>query len=312
MKKWKKAAAILMAATILSGSLNVYAAGLRDVFDAVYYAETYPDLAASIGNDAEALYQHYVTCGLSEGRSGSKVFNVAEYRSAYADLEALFGDDWDAYVNHYCTVGKTEGRTAGVYGEIPLESDISNDVNVGNNMQQWMQQWTGLQPPDMNVASVSSNVSYVTVMGGNGDPLFMRLHEYDAAGNEVKITNYKDNFGTTIRGIIVVEYDGAGRKTKQASYNTDGTLDDWGWSYWAAFDEQGRTKILVSFNGDGTIKNVTCHEKYFEDTKSCLKWVCYYPDGSWSVSECEYDTTYGLGPAKVTIYNPDGSIESQY
>ncbi len=304
MKKWKKAAAILMAATILSGSLNVYAAGLRDVFDAAYYAETYPDLAASIGNDAEALYQHYVTCGLSEGRSGSKVFNVAEYRSAYADLEALFGDDWDAYVNHYYTVGKTEGRTAGVYGEIPLESDSSNDVNIGNNMQQWMQQWTGLQPPDMNVASVS-NEEVVSGYGTRG------VREYDAAGNNVKTTWYLAD-GITVFNIVVVEYDGAGRKTKQASYNTDGTLDDWGWSYWAAFDEQGRTKILVSFNGDGTIKNVTCHEKYFEDTKSCLKWVCYYPDGSWSVSECEYDTTYGLGPAKVTIYNPDGSIESQY
>lgn len=38
------------------------------VFDAEYYAETYPDLQAVFGNDAEALYNHYVMFGRAEGR----------------------------------------------------------------------------------------------------------------------------------------------------------------------------------------------------------------------------------------------------
>lgn len=37
-------------------------------FDPVFYAQTYPDVAAVLGTDAEALYNHYITCGQKEGR----------------------------------------------------------------------------------------------------------------------------------------------------------------------------------------------------------------------------------------------------
>lgn len=122
MKMWKKTAVLGAVGTVmlLSGSMRVSAAGVRDVFDAKYYADTYSDLKGAFGDDAEALFQHYMVCGLKEGRSGSKVFDVAEYRSAYEDLEKAFGDDWDAYVNHYLVHGINEKRTAGVYGEIDL------------------------------------------------------------------------------------------------------------------------------------------------------------------------------------------------
>lgn len=39
------------------------------VFDAEYYAEAYPDVAAVLGTDAAVLYQHYVNHGKQEGRS---------------------------------------------------------------------------------------------------------------------------------------------------------------------------------------------------------------------------------------------------
>lgn len=307
MKEWKRTAVLLAGGMMLSGSLNVCAAGLRDVFDATYYAGSYPDLTAAFGNDAEALYQHYVTCGLSEGRSGSKVFDVAEYRSAYADLEAVFGDDWDAYVNHYCTLGKAEGRTAGVYGEISLESNSNNAVSTGNNMQQWM----GIQPPAFNVASVSSE-EVVSGLGTRG------VREYDAAGNNVKTTWYLAD-GITVFNIVVVEYDGAGRKTKQASYNTDGTLKD-DWSYYAVYDEQGRVTILVSYHEDGTIKQVDHYEEYAEDTNLCLRWMRYYPDGGWGVSDGrllvyfedgKVNANFSSGYRRIIEYNPDGSIKSQ-
>lgn len=118
MKKvWKMAVSLAFMATVMfTGSLNVSAAGLKDVFDAKYYAETNPDLKAIWGYNDKALFNHYITCGLNEGRCGSPTFNVVEYRKAYPDLEALFGDDWDAYVDHYYTYGVTEGRNAGVIG----------------------------------------------------------------------------------------------------------------------------------------------------------------------------------------------------
>lgn len=38
------------------------------IFDAAYYAGTYPDAAASVGTKEDALYRHYETCGRTEGR----------------------------------------------------------------------------------------------------------------------------------------------------------------------------------------------------------------------------------------------------
>ena len=117
MKKWKwKGLAVLAvaAAVLMIGRLDVSAAGVRDVFDAEYYANSYADLKAVYGSDKEALFQHYITLGIKEGRAASPVFDIVEYRNGYADLQAAFGDNWDAYADHYLTVGKAEGRTIGV------------------------------------------------------------------------------------------------------------------------------------------------------------------------------------------------------
>lgn len=38
------------------------------IFDADYYAQTYPDVANVLGTDRDALYNHYVTFGKAEGR----------------------------------------------------------------------------------------------------------------------------------------------------------------------------------------------------------------------------------------------------
>ncbi|OIZ62720.1 hypothetical protein BLA28_20205 [Eisenbergiella tayi] len=38
------------------------------VFDAEFYAQNYPDVAAVFGTDENLLYQHYVQYGISEGR----------------------------------------------------------------------------------------------------------------------------------------------------------------------------------------------------------------------------------------------------
>lgn len=104
------AVAVGLSSTI---SMDVSAATLKDYFDAKYYASLYPDLQKAYGNDEKGLYEHYITFGIKEGRSASRVFNVKKYRENYADLDAAFGDNWDAYANHYATYGIKEGRDAG-------------------------------------------------------------------------------------------------------------------------------------------------------------------------------------------------------
>ena len=43
-------------------------AALKTLFDAKYYAETYPDIVTVLGNDANVLFNHYITSGINEGR----------------------------------------------------------------------------------------------------------------------------------------------------------------------------------------------------------------------------------------------------
>ena len=71
------------------------------VFDAEYYYNSNPDLQAAFGYDAQKLFNHFVSSGIYEGRSGCANFNVAIYRANYPDLQAAFGIDFESYCAIY-------------------------------------------------------------------------------------------------------------------------------------------------------------------------------------------------------------------
>ena len=68
--------------TVICGSAWAFAAPETmsdgNVFDAEYYAEQNPDVVAVVGADKNALYQHYLTCGMFEGRAAYGVNDVSE------------------------------------------------------------------------------------------------------------------------------------------------------------------------------------------------------------------------------------------
>lgn len=70
MKKILITALILtaMLGTSLTASAAPKTMSDGTVFDAEYYAATYPDVAQALGTDEAALYQHYVSFGKAEGR----------------------------------------------------------------------------------------------------------------------------------------------------------------------------------------------------------------------------------------------------
>lgn len=109
----KLVAMALMGTMLFSNVLGVNATGLRDVFDAKYYADQYGDLKDAFGYDEEKLWEHYQTYGLNEGRNMSPILDVVKYRETYKDLDDAFGDNWDAYVEHYINYGAREDRDSG-------------------------------------------------------------------------------------------------------------------------------------------------------------------------------------------------------
>lgn len=85
---------------------------VSQVFDAAYYQEQNPDVAAVVGSDARRLLNHYVAFGIWEGRNASATFNATTYKDNYVDLQNAFGDNLYAYCRHYIEYGIGEGRNA--------------------------------------------------------------------------------------------------------------------------------------------------------------------------------------------------------
>ena len=162
MKKIKIFSVILMAMiTIFANSMVAFAAPQTmpdgNTFDPEYYAEHNPDVVAVFGTDANALYSHYKTYGIKEGRlpydgavtvspkvgkasnalaqarynlfynnnvymytNDPAVFFDADYYLAnYPDLATTVGTDYKSLFNHYINIGRFEGRSArmGIYPE---------------------------------------------------------------------------------------------------------------------------------------------------------------------------------------------------
>lgn len=84
-------------------------------FDYIRYADNYPDVKSAFGYDAEALYNHFITNGVKEGRIAYAVrtnFDYERYADDYPDLKRAFGYDEKALYDHFITNGSKEGRVA--------------------------------------------------------------------------------------------------------------------------------------------------------------------------------------------------------
>ncbi len=108
---------------------------LMQLFDAEYYLAQNPDLVELYGNDIEALFNHFCTLGIFEGRTCNANFDPSAYASAYEDLFSLFGNDILKYYEHYLTLGAAEERNittiaACAENGITVESLATPEVKV--------------------------------------------------------------------------------------------------------------------------------------------------------------------------------------
>ena len=113
--------AVIAAAGILFSSVSVCAAPQTmpdgQIFDPVFYAATYPDVAAAMGTDPGALYQHYVQFGKAEGRLPYAIDSEAlKAQQAAAQQRAQRGrwaGCWTIWVMPGRTRMRISGRTSG-------------------------------------------------------------------------------------------------------------------------------------------------------------------------------------------------------
>lgn len=64
----RKLIATLVATMMFGSCLNVSAAGLKDIFNAKYYADQYPDLYDAFGDNWDLYVNHFFEYGINEDR----------------------------------------------------------------------------------------------------------------------------------------------------------------------------------------------------------------------------------------------------
>lgn len=85
---------------------------LRDYFfDASVYYARHKDLQKTYGMNAGKLFEHYMLCGLAEGRVASPYFSVNYYRTQNTDINRNYSDNWSAF-RHFLSSGATSQHKA--------------------------------------------------------------------------------------------------------------------------------------------------------------------------------------------------------
>lgn len=256
---------------LLSSELSTNAAGLKDIFCAEYYAEQYPDLKAAFGYNEKALYQHFLTYGIKEGRVMNPIIDIVKYRECYEDLQAAFDDDWDAYVKHYFEYGINERRENG--------TDF--------NLLAYLAAYTDVKEVfgDDYVAIAKHYVEYGISEGRDeGSKEVIAAREAAKGAEEVGDTDITQDTDSSEDKDITQDAenpgDADGSEDAEGSEGTDGAED---------------TDSSESADMEGDV----------DQSEVCYENIVNHDDGSWTVEQ--YDDGDIL--LKKINYSNDGSIE---
>jgi len=145
--------AIASAAALILGldAVSVQAAPVKQadgtLFDATFYAASYPDVAVALGYDPALMKLHYDLYGKKEGRlpyaptaattgaqtTGNQTFDVTYYAGRYPDVAAALGYDPSLLKLHYDLYGKKEGRFPNAAAENASGTAAATTVTSVNN-----------------------------------------------------------------------------------------------------------------------------------------------------------------------------------
>ena len=335
---------------LFGGYAQVKAATLKDVFDEHYYADTYADLKEAYGYDREALWEHFVTFGLAEGRTMNGLIDIVKYRDTYADLDEAFGDNWDAYLEHYLTYGAKEGRESGTgfnavdyaeryedlqeaFGEDVLalwqhyqtygvsESREARDENIvlaEKAAEEAKRQQEIQQRPQAPSEQEPQEPSEEPSEKEPQEPSEEQPEQPSESGTYTERVDHSDDDGWDIN-----EYDSEGRLIKETTYDGIGKAQRW--SVWE-YSNNGKTHTLQYYHESSFITEV--YESNNAD--QLIKWT-HYKDGivqEWieverngeGVKDAHYDGDGRLlcvqeydSTGRVirrTYYNADGSVDN--
>lgn len=312
-------------AMLLNSGFSVGAAGLRDIFDADYYAEKYSDLKEAYGNDEEALYQHFINYGIKEGRVMNPVIDVVKYREQYKDLQEAFGDDWDAYINHYFVYGVNEHRENGTdfdllaylnaYGDLKKAygddyvalAKHYEELGIHENRVKASKAFVQMEQEEKQNSAKNEDAKGNGSEGGK--------QESGNAGGETTGGNEQGDVKQEydVREINrygswrVKHYDANDRLIYNLYYNENGEFES-GTAYF--YNEAGQLVQMGGCNSDGSFRYAD--EKYEYDSAGNMirRWYFAGLDSNGNMAYNNFDYTYDSNGNMLTskMYYYDGRV----
>lgn len=204
------------------------------LFNAVYYANSYPDLKKAFGYDSAKLYEHYYWYGIKEGRSASPVFDPKYYLNNNADLKRAFGNDYKAAYNHWIEWGCSEGRESSQYYSGKYYKNKYGDLqrayfSNGNNANNYYKlakhylEWGINEKRQANLRGlVPNNMSVINPMIGKK---LTAQRQGKAYANAALTSVYGNEYVSAGDVVTVLEVSGNSYKVRYPVRN--GTKDRW-------------------------------------------------------------------------------------
>ena len=120
-------------------------------FDADYYGRRYPDVVASCGNGAEALYEHYMQYGIFEGRFQNAEEEAAGIPAGLSGATYIDVDIANQTVVYYqlgepvlvseCVTGNVSSGNGTPTGFYHIETKTPGKYLVGPTWNVWVDKW---------------------------------------------------------------------------------------------------------------------------------------------------------------------------
>lgn len=154
VKKIKTIGTLILVIVI---GLGINNKALASTFDPAYYAARYPDVVNALGTDSVALYNHYVTNGIYEGRyanatdeangiAGAPVNDVAPAFSTYVDINidaqtlTYYKDNQIVLQSSIVTGNVSKGRST-PKGIFEIYSKVNGKYLTGPTWKNWVDYW---------------------------------------------------------------------------------------------------------------------------------------------------------------------------
>lgn len=300
-KKWVMIG--LLTAAMLQTSMTAFAAPKQmsdgTVFDAAYYASSYPDVKAVVGTNEQNLYMHYKMFGKNEGRlpvaptayptpvTQQSVASIMEngfdpvyYANNNKDVVAVLGNDPQKLYLHYTLYGKNEGRR----GCAPTSASNANTSSTSSGTSS---SETGAYKYGLDKTQYNRVVQRADSNEGDAKSLVSKINSYRDNNDKKKL--YRDDVLEEAATLLAMEMDDIEKasSTRPNGNSYSSVFSQFGISgydyegmIYQKNDTSDMSKVLEEWKSDSSDRSdlLNKHYKYVGVGRSNKYWVALFTD----------------------------------